>query len=47
MKPAEKEAFRVGMLSEIKDNLSKFKGTDFTNSVFKSKTSTRGIALCI
>jgi hypothetical protein len=37
MKPAEKEAFRVGMLSEIKDNLSKFKGTDFTNSVFKSK----------
>jgi hypothetical protein len=37
MKPAEKEAFRVGMLSEIKDNLSKFKGVDFTNSVFKSK----------
>lgn len=37
MKPAEKEAFRVGMLSQIKDNLSKFKGTDFTNSVFKSK----------
>jgi hypothetical protein len=36
MKPAEKEAFRVGMLSEIKDNLSKFKGVDFTNSVFKS-----------
>lgn len=37
MKPAEKEAFRVGMLSQIKDNFSKFKGTDFTNSVFKSK----------
>jgi hypothetical protein len=37
MKPAEKEAFRVGMLSQIKDNLSKFKGVDFTNSVFKSK----------
>lgn len=37
MNPAEKEAFRVGMLSQIKDKLSIFKGTDFTNSVFKSK----------
>ena len=37
MKPAERESFRVGMLSEIKDNFSKFKGTDFTNSVFKSE----------
>jgi tryptophan 2,3-dioxygenase len=37
MNPAEKEAFRVGMLSQIKDKLSTFKGTDFTNSVFKSQ----------
>ena len=36
MKPAEKEAFRVGMVSQIKDKLSKFEGTDFTKQVFGS-----------
>ena len=36
MKPAEKEAFRVGMVSQIKDRLSKFEGVDFTKQVFGS-----------
>jgi len=36
MKPSEKEAFRVGMLSQIKDKYSKSLATDITNLVFKS-----------
>jgi hypothetical protein len=36
MRPAEKEAFRVGMLSKVKDNLSTFEGVDFTKKVFGS-----------
>ena len=36
MKPAEREAFRVGMISQIKDKLSTFTGDDFTRFVFKS-----------
>ena len=36
MKPSEKEAFRVGMLSQIKDKYSKFTGVDATSLVFKS-----------
>lgn len=36
MKPSEKEAFRVGMLSQIKDKYSKFTGVDATALVFKS-----------
>ena len=37
MTPAEKESFRVGMLSDIKDKMSKFKGGDPTRLVFKSE----------
>jgi hypothetical protein len=36
MKPAEKESFRVGMLSQIRDRYSKFTGVDATALVFKS-----------
>lgn len=37
MTPAEKESFRVGMISEIKDKMSKFKGGDPSRLVFKSE----------
>jgi hypothetical protein len=36
MKPAEKEAFRVGMLSQIRDKYAKFAGVDATSLVFKT-----------
>lgn len=36
MTPAERESFRVGMLSDIKDKMSKFKGGDPSRLVFKS-----------
>lgn len=36
MTPAEKESFRVGMISDIKDKMSKFKGGDPARLVFKS-----------
>lgn len=36
MTPAERESFRVGMISEIRNNLAKFKGGDPTRLVFKS-----------
>lgn len=36
MKPADKEAFRVGMLSDIRNKYSTFKGKDATGLVFKS-----------
>jgi len=37
MTPAERESFRVGMISDIKDKLSKFKGGDPSRLVFKSE----------
>ena len=36
MKPAEREAFRTGLISKVKDNLSDFEGVDFTKKVFGS-----------
>lgn len=36
MTPAEKESFRVGMISDIRDKMSKFKGGDPARLVFKS-----------
>lgn len=36
MKPAQKEAFRIGMVSKIQDNLSTFEGVDFTKKIFGS-----------
>lgn len=36
MTPAERESFRVGMISEIKDKMSKFKGGDPSRLIFKS-----------
>lgn len=36
MNPAERESFRVGMISDIKDKMSKFKGGDSSRLVFKS-----------
>lgn len=36
MKPAEKEAFRVGMLSQIRDKYARFAGVDATALVFKT-----------
>lgn len=37
MTPAERESFRVGMISDIKDKMSKFKGGDPSRLVFKSE----------
>lgn len=34
--PAEKEAFRMGMMADINNRLGDFKGGDFTRQVFKS-----------
>lgn len=36
MKPAEKEAFRVGMLSQIREKYARFAGVDATALVFKT-----------
>lgn len=37
MNPAEKESFRVGMISEIKNKIANFKGGDPARLVFKSE----------
>jgi hypothetical protein len=34
--PAEKEAFRMGMMADINNRLGDFKGGDFTRQIFKS-----------
>lgn len=36
MNPAEKEAFRLGMMADINQRLENFKGGDFVRQVFKS-----------
>lgn len=36
MNPAEKESFRLGMMADINERLSNFKGGDFSRQIFKS-----------
>ena len=41
--PAEKEAFRMGMMADINNRLGDFKGGDFTRQIFKSDNQ-KGLA---
>lgn len=36
LKPAEKESFRTGLISKVRDEQSKFEGVDFTKKIFGS-----------
>lgn len=36
MTPAEKESFRLGMMADVNERLSNFKGGDFARQIFKS-----------
>jgi len=36
LKPAEKESFRTGLISKVRDEQSKFEGVDFTKRIFGS-----------